>query len=53
MIPVDLEGNMIEGARGLMHPDVLKYMADEPRQGEDHLLFTSLGRLRYTLSKPE
>ena len=52
MIPVDLEGNVIEGVRGLMHPDVLKYMADAGcRQGDDYLLFTSLGRLRYTLSE--
>ena len=52
MIPADLKGNVIEGVRGLMHPDVLKYMANvEPRQGREYLLFTDLGRLSYTLSE--
>jgi len=47
---VDLEGNKIEGVRVLMHPDVLKYMADnEPCLEGDYILFTILGGMIYTL----
>ena len=50
MIPIDPQGVVIEGIRGLMHPDVLKYMAGVgPRKEGDYLLFTDFGRLRYIL----
>ena len=49
--PVDAEGNVVEGVRGLMHPDVLKYMEDnEPRKEGGYLFFTNYGRLGFTLN---
>ena len=51
MIPVDLKGTAIEGVRGLMHPDVLKHMADEgPYPEGDYILYTILGGMRFTYS---
>jgi len=48
--PVDVEGNSIEGIKGLVHPGVLAYMNDtEPGQDGYYLLYTLYGHIMYKL----
>jgi len=50
--PIDLGRNAIEGVRVLMHPDVLKYMADEePDSQGEYTFFTILGGMKYTFTE--
>jgi hypothetical protein len=56
IMPVDPEGNIIEGINGLMHPAVLEYMEKtEPDENGDFLMHANAGinsgRIKYALSE--
>jgi hypothetical protein len=50
VVTVDAGGNVVDGIKGLVHPDVLTYMNEvEPKPDGYYLLPTVDGRISYKL----